>query len=260
MDLTDIKTIKELLQTHELYAKKSFGQNFLINKGTLKTIVETAQINTNNYIIEVGPGLGVLTQELAKSAKKVTTIELDKNLIPVLKNNLPDNVEIINQDALKFSPPQTEYKVVANIPYNITSALINHFLQNKNKPNSLTLLVQKEVAEKIRLQEQDMSVLSLQVALFGKAKLIKKVSASHFYPPPKVDSAIINIEVYKKSDPNYLSDEQAMKILNLAKKAFSQGRKKLSNTLPELKVKLEKFALYDKRPQHLNIEDWKKLV
>lgn len=260
MDLTDIKTIKALLQSNNLFAKKSFGQNFLINKSILKTIIETANLNPTDTVIEVGPGLGSLTIELAKFAKKITSIELDQNLIEILKNYLPENVEIINQDALKYSPPETEYKLVANIPYNITSHLINHFLQNKNKPTSITLLIQKEVAEKICTLNPDMSVLSLQVALFGKAKLIKKVSSNNFYPAPKVDSAIIHIEIYKTSNPNYILQENALKILNHAKKAFSQRRKKLSNTLPELKEQLIKLNFAEKRPQHLSIQNWKTLA
>lgn len=260
MDLTDIKTIKALLQSNSLFAKKSFGQNFLINRSVLQTIIEAANINQNDHITEVGPGLGVLTIELAKSAKKVLSIELDANFITILKNYLPENVEIINQDALKYSPPATKYKVVANIPYNITSHLINHFLQNENKPTSITLLIQKEVAEKICTLNPDMSVLSLQIALFGKAKLIKKVSNNNFYPAPKVDSAVIHIQINQPTDPNYIPREKALQILNLAKKAFSQRRKKLSNTIPELKEQLSKLNLSDKRPQHLSIQDWKNLT
>lgn len=260
MDLTDIKTIKALLHSNSLFAKKSFGQNFLINKSVLQTIVEAANINQNDCIIEVGPGLGVLTLELAKLAKKILSIELDVNFITILKNYLPENVELIHQDALRFSPPDSKYKVVANIPYNITSHLINHFLQNQNKPASITLLIQKEVAEKICTLDPDMSVLSLQIALFGKAKLIKKVSNNNFYPAPKVDSAIIHIEIYHLSDPNYIPQEKALQILNLAKKAFSQRRKKLSNTLPELKEQLTKLNLAAKRPEHLAISDWKNLA
>lgn len=260
MDLTDIKTIKALLQNNNLFAKKSFGQNFLINKSVLQTIIETANIGQNDVVVEVGPGLGVLTIELAKLAKKVLSIELDANLIAILKNYLPENVEIIHQDALKYSPPALQYKIVANIPYNITSHLINHFLQNENKPLFLTLLIQKEVAEKICALNPDMSVLSLQIALFGQAKLIKKISKNNFYPIPKVDSAIIHIEIYQSTDPDYIPREKALKILNLAKKAFSQRRKKLSNTLPELKEKLIQLNLAEKRPQHLSIQNWKTLA
>ena len=142
--------VKELLKKHNLWAKKRFGQNFLTNSKALSKIISTAKISKKDHIIEIGPGLGILTRELAKKAKKVTSIELDYKLLPVLKETLAEfkNIKIIQEDALKFTPPKTPYKVVANIPYNITSPLINHFLQAKNKPSTMTLLVQKEVAEK----------------------------------------------------------------------------------------------------------------
>jgi len=184
MDLSNPKTVLELVKKHGLWAKKYLGQNFLVNSGALKKIVETAGISKNDHIVEVGPGLGVLTKELAKLAKKVTSIELDKSFFPILKESLGEykNIEILHQDALRFIPPKTKYKVVANIPYNITSPLINHFLQAENKPESMTLLVQDEVAEKICTKDPKMTILSLQVALFGEAKLIKKVSKESFFP------------------------------------------------------------------------------
>ncbi len=271
MELTSPSTIKKLLNLYGQNAKKNLGQNFLIDKNVLEIIVQTAEIKKTDHILEVGPGMGVLTRELAKTAKNVTAIELDTSIIPILKNNLTeyDNVEIVNMDALRFSPPKTPYKVVANIPYNITSPLINHFLQNENPPQSITLLIQLEVAEKICEKEPAMSILSLQVALFGKAKIIKKVSPSCFYPPPKVTSAVIQIIPFSPSDPDFTPLEEAQKILKLAKIAFSQKRKKLSNTLgnffkdksaesPEDKNALSKFK--EKRPQHLSVTDWKKLI
>ena len=257
MNLTDLSTIKSLLKKHALFAKKFLGQNFLINSDVLNKIVETANIKDSEHIIEVGPGLGVLTRELAQKAKKVTSIELDKSLFPILEETLNEfsNVEIIHGDALRTEPPKSKYKVVANIPYNITSPLINHYLQTKNKPESITMLIQKEVAEKIVKLTPDMTILSLQVALFGEAKLIQKVTANSFYPAPKVDSAIIHIDVNQNID-----NEEALKILKLAKRAFKQRRKKLSNTLGDMKEKLIKLGIEDKRPQHLKIDEWKKLL
>ncbi len=262
MDLTNLNIIKSLLNKFGLYAKKSFGQNFLLNKQILTTITDTAEISKNDYIIEIGPGLGTLTQELASSAGKVTSIELDRNLIPILKETLKNfsNIQILNSDALSFEPTETPYKVVANIPYNITSHLISHFLQNKNQPESITLLIQYEVAQKLCTLNPDMSVLSLGTALFGKAKFIKKVEKDSFFPIPKVDSAIIHIEIHKPSDKEFIKREDALKILNLAKKAFSQRRKKIKNPLPELKEKLIALNLAEKRPQTLSINDWKTLL
>ena len=225
-------------------------------------MTDIAEISKDDHVIEIGPGLGTLTQELAKKAGKVTSIELDRNLIPILKETLKDfsNVEIINSDALLFEPSENTYKVVANIPYNITSHLISHFLQNKNPPESLTLLIQYEVAKKLCTLNPDMSVLSLGTALFGKAKFIKKVKKGSFFPVPKVDSAIIHISLYEPSEKEFIGRENAIKILNLAKKAFSQKRKKIKNPLPELKEKLTALNLAEKRPQELSIDDWENLM
>lgn len=252
---------KQILQKYNLWAKKSLGQNFLISENALEKIVETAKITANDHIVEIGPGLGVLTKELTARARKVTSIELDRELSRILQELIPaKNLTILNQDALTASPPEGPYKVVANIPYNITSPLLNHFLQAENKPKTMTLLIQKEVAEKICQKDPDMSVLSLQVALFATPHLIKAVPKTAFYPIPKVDSAIIHIEIHKKTDENYIPDEQALKILKTAKQAFSQRRKKLSNTLPEFKTKLKNLGLSDKRPQHLSIADWQNII
>lgn len=263
MELYNLADIKTILERHGLWAKKHFGQNFLINKEVLTKIVETAELKPDDEIIEIGPGLGVLTNELAKVVKKVTSLELDPALLPVLKETLAThkNIQILNQDALRFSPALKKYKVVANIPYNITSPLINLFLQNDYKPTSMTILVQKEVAEKICIIEPDMTVLSLQVALFGEAKVVKHVSAGCFYPAPKVDSAILHINLYQPSDPKFTTTENALKVLSLAKKAFSQRRKKLSNTLPELKEKFTQTGIDpNRRPETLSVKEWLDLL
>jgi 16S rRNA (adenine1518-N6/adenine1519-N6)-dimethyltransferase len=259
MELTNLDIIKSLLKSIDQNPKKYLGQNFLIDKSVLESIVDAGEIKKTDHVIEIGPGLGVLTKELSKKARKVTSIELDKTLLPILKTTLAEenNVEIIQMDALQYEPPETEYKVIANIPYNITSPLINHFLQSKNPPKSMTLLVQLEVAEKLVALEPKMTILSLQVALFGQAKLIKKVSKTCFHPAPKVDSAIINIDVFSSTHPSYTKPEDCKKILKTAKRAFSQKRKKLSNTLPELKNTSKEIDL-NRRPQTLSVAEWKR--
>lgn len=261
MDLTNLQTIKSILVKHDLWAKKRFGQNFLINREILDKIVETGEIAPSDHIIEIGPGLGVLTQELAKAAKKVTSIELDRTLFPVVNEILKEykNIKILNEDALKFIPPKSKYKIIANIPYNITSPLINHFLQAEFKPTTVTLLVQKEVAEKICPNKLKHTILSLQVALFGEPKVIKIVNRTSFYPSPNVDSAILHIKILKKSDKNFIPLEEALKILSLAKRAFSQRRKKLSNTLKQYKEILINLDIQDLRPEALSIKQWREL-
>ena len=257
MDLTNIKTIKELLSAHETATKKMLGQNFLINQKALEAICNAAQLNESDHVIEVGPGIGVLTKELAQKSQKVTSIELDSSLLPILEKTLSDytNIEIIHADALRWDMPTTgKYKVVANIPYNITSPLINHFLRSPNPPESVSLLIQKEVAEKICKLDPKMSFLSLSVALYGVANILNN-SFWTFLSSSKVDSAIIHIKLNQKID--FDKNEEVLKI---AKQAFRSQRKKLSNTIPHLKAKLEQLGFTDLRPQHLSLEMWEKLV
>ncbi|OGJ55266.1 ribosomal RNA small subunit methyltransferase A, partial [Candidatus Peregrinibacteria bacterium RIFOXYB2_FULL_41_88] len=186
-----------------MQAKKSLGQNFLNNQETLASIISAADLNKNDQVIEIGPGHGVLTEELVKNAGSVTAIELDADLIPELKCKFlqDQNFKLINQNALEFTPPKTPYKLVANIPYYITSPIINHFLREQrpeSRPTLIVLLVQKEVAEKICAKDGSLSVLAIQVHLFGHPEIIATVPASHFTPAPKVDSAIIKITVDKQ--------------------------------------------------------------
>ncbi len=242
-------------RTNKMKAKKSLGQNFLQDKSVLAKIIETADISSSDEIVEVGPGHGILTEELAKSAKKVTTIELDDRLIPGLKVvfALHDNIELIHQNALDFPPPSTPYKLVANIPYYITSPLISHFLHTKNRPTKIVLLVQKEVAEKI-CADKKLNVLAIHVQNFGKPRIVSIVPPSAFRPRPKVDSAILEIDVFEKP---FIQDYKTF--FKLAHQAFSLSRKKLSNSLHQHKEALTKLNLQDKRAEHLTLEDWKEL-
>jgi len=256
MDLTNKGDLIKFLQQNDLWAKKRFGQNFLINKSVLGKIIETGEITDKDHIVEVGPGLGTLTLELEKYAEKVTTIEADRNLIPIIKKYVK-KAEIINQDALKFTPPASKYKVIANIPYNITSPLLTHFLTAAKRPEKIVFLVQKEVADKICAKEGDMNVLAINVQVFGQPHIVAKVSPGSFYSAPKVDSAILEIDVFK--EPLIEDYESFIKIV---KAGFSQKRKKLINSISStLKISTRDLepllAEYkDKRAQDLLIKDW----
>lgn len=254
--------------------KKSLGQNFLKDRGTLQKIVDAANIAPDETVVEIGPGHGILTHELASRAKRVIALELDQQLIPELLMKFPpySNVAILHQDALTFTPPSEPYKLVANIPYYITSPILNRFLREQPescRPTSLTLLVQKEVAEKIiakngTKQETHHSVLSLQVHLFGTPKIVAIVPASHFSPAPKVDSAILHITRHTPLLPD--SDlEPFFKLLHMG---FSHPRKKLIRNLCGLgwltfedlqkiftQLKLDENA----RAENLTIEQWEKV-
>jgi len=207
MDLTSPTTIKEILSKYSARPSKGLGQNFLIDKNVLKKIIGAADLNKNDVVLEVGPGIGTLTQELAKNAKKVIAVEKDKIMIKILGETLKDykNIEIINGDILrilnfKFSilnqnliSQFSNYKVVSNIPYYLTSPLIRKFLESDNKPSEIILMVQKEVAQRICSKPPDMSLLAVSVQFYADVKIISYVSKNCFWPSPKVDSAIIKI-------------------------------------------------------------------
>ena len=254
--------------------KKSLGQNFLKDNAALGKIVSAAGIGPSDFVLEIGPGFGVLTKELVKRAGRVEAIELDRDLFLRLKLNLltpdgrfPENLQMIEGDALKFPLPEKPYKLVANIPYYITSPILNHFLQPQTpaerRPELIVILVQKEVAEKVCAGAGNHSVLSLQVQIFGKPELLGIVGKNSFSPPPKVDSAILRITPYPEPLVRDLKT-----FFRLIHSAFSQKRKTLLNSLRVLNLPKEKIAeLLEKsgikplaRPQELDIPDWLRLA
>jgi len=260
---------KRLLASHDLHAKKGLGQNFLIDANILKKIAAAAELTPTDTVIEVGPGLGVLTETLAAQAGKVIAIELDNNLAEILKKHfsVSAGVTVINQDILKINPAdilgeQTEYKVVANLPYYITSAVIRHFLEAPVKPDTMVLMVQKEVAKQITAQPGEMSLLSVSVQLYGKPTLVDTVGAGCFYPAPKVDSAILKIAVY--TEPKIPADD-ITGFFDIVRAGFSANRKQLPNSLSNgLKVPktdviplLEQAGIDPKRrAETLTIDEW----
>ncbi|MCX6003153.1 MAG: 16S rRNA (adenine(1518)-N(6)/adenine(1519)-N(6))-dimethyltransferase RsmA [Chloroflexi bacterium] len=260
---------KKLLASYGLSARKGLGQHFLVDGGVLRKITTAAELNPSDTVIEVGPGLGVLTQALAKQVGKVIAIELDNNLAEILRENFNDlgKVTVVNKDVLKINPAdllgkQTDYKVVANLPYYITSAVIRHFLEAPVKPSLMVLMVQKEVAKQITAQPGEMSLLSVSVQLYGKPTMVSKVSARCFYPAPEVDSAILRIEVYPQSK---IANKDIAGFFNLVRAGFSANRKQLANSLANgLKVPkgeilplLQQVAIESKRrAETLTIEEW----
>lgn len=265
IDLTNLSELKRLLKRHHLWAQKSLGQNFLINRESLEKIIKTAELSSKDFILEVGPGPGVLTCELLSRAKKVLAVELDRSIIPVLKEATSSfsNLEIKHEDILKFETENKSYKVVANIPYYLTSKLLRHFLEEiEYKPSMMVLLTQKEVAEKIISKKS--SLLSLAVKVYAKAEIVDLIPAKHFYPVPKVDSAILRLNIYKK--PKLKSDPEIF--FKIARAAFLGKRKQLKNTVSNLGIPNEKIkkALPElgyseqARPEELSLSDWDELV
>lgn len=238
------------------------GQHFLIDDVVLEGILDAAQITDTDTVLEIGAGLGILTHELLRRTKHVTTIEIDAHLIPLLhayikscgENKVPT---VIQGNALNVAFPTVSYKIVANIPYHITSPLLRHaFLEGTQTPTSLTLLIQREVAEKI-CDTKDAGMLTVIVALFGKARIVMNVPPAAFLPPPKVDSAVLHIDCYAQP----LTDRPTMdRVFVLTKLAFSQKRKMLRNTLGSLPEGPDMMAAAGieptRRPQTLSIQEW----
>jgi 16S rRNA (adenine1518-N6/adenine1519-N6)-dimethyltransferase len=210
------------------------GQNFLIDPAALQRVADVAQISKQDSVVEIGSGLGSLTRYLATIAHKVIAVEIDPNLIPPLKQVIAPypNVELIHGDILNLNvdelTPSTNYLVVANIPYYITSAIIRHLLSTSNRPKRVVLTVQYELAQRICTGPGNQSLLSLSVQVFGEPRIKARISAGAFYPPPKVDSAILRIDLY----PDPLIPVPVLDVFfYLAHAGFNQKRKMLRNAL-----------------------------
>jgi 16S rRNA (adenine1518-N6/adenine1519-N6)-dimethyltransferase len=259
---------KRLLRQFDLRARKGLGQHFLIDGEVLKRITSAAELAPTDVIVEVGPGLGVLTRELAQKAGRVIAIELDSRLAAALKQALAsfDNVTIVNDDVLKIEPKNlaTAYKVVANLPYYITSPVLRHFLEASAKPQLMILMVQKEVAEAIAAKPGEMSLLSVSVQFYGEPRIISPVPAECFYPAPKVDSALLRINLYPQ--PRVSVEEEGF--FAVVRAGFTAPRKQLANSLAQGlgASKSETLSLLEtagiasqRRAETLALEEWARL-
>ncbi len=256
---------KQLLKKYGLRPSKRLGQNFLIDEDILKKIIQAAGLSSIDTVLEIGPGLGILTFELAKQVKKVMAVEKDKRMCKILRENLKDykNVEIVNKDILDlgYQVSYIKYKLVANIPYYITSPVIRKFLETKNPPKLMVLMVQKEVAQRIVAKPPKMSLLSIAVQFYADAEIISYVSKKAFWPVPRVDSAIIRIIPRKSA---LLSTSVRDKFFKLVKTGFSSKRKMLKNNLPstllgtrKIEKILKELSINPKtRAENLSIKDW----
>jgi 16S rRNA (adenine1518-N6/adenine1519-N6)-dimethyltransferase len=269
---------KKLLRRSGLRARKNLGQHFLVDENVLDVILDAAGLSPDDTVIEVGPGLGVLTQQLAAWVSWVIAIELDDKLANALKTNLAalENVVIINEDVLGTDPRKLlqsraafpaglkPYKVVANLPYYITSPVLRHFLEASVKPTTMIVMVQKEVAEAIVAGPGQRSLLSISVQFYGKPVIIDRVPASAFYPTPEVDSAILRIDVYSR--PAVDVDEEGF--FRMVKAGFTATRKQAVNSfmkglgLPRDRVLelLQKAGIDPKRrAETFTLEEWARL-
>jgi 16S rRNA (adenine1518-N6/adenine1519-N6)-dimethyltransferase len=265
---------KRRLRQSGLKARKGLGQHFLVDREVLEVIASAAGLSPDDLVVEVGPGLGILTGELARRAGRVIAIELDDKLAALLKKTLAsfENVTIINDDVLNIEPGDllkrqkagSLYKVVANLPYYITSPVLRHFLTAAAKPQVMIVMVQKEVAEAIAAKPGDMSILSVSVQFYGKPEIVSYVPAQSFYPAPEVDSALLRIGLYP--EPAVAVDEGGF--FELVRAGFSAPRKQIGNSLsqglglPKTVVLpfLEKADIdWQRRAEILTLEEWARL-
>ncbi len=266
---------KKLLRRFGLKARKGLGQHFLIDGEVMEAVVAAAGLTPDDTVIEVGPGLGIMTDELAKQAGWVIAIELDNKLAAILRKTLAhDNIVILNEDVLGTDPKAllqgrapdvpralSPYKVVANLPYYITSHVLRHFLEASVKPEVMVVMVQKEVAEAIVAGPGKRSVLSISVQFYGRPSIVTYVPAASFYPKPKVDSAVVRIDVYPR--PPIDVDEEDF--FGLVRAGFTASRKQVVNSLAQgLKLPksdvlslLEKASLDpQRRAETFTLEEW----
>lgn len=231
---------REILRRYGLKPRKGLGQNFLVDRGALARIVAAADLSPEDTVVEVGPGVGHLTRLLSEAAGRVIAVELDSNLAALLRRELADrpNVEIVEGDILALDPAALAdaratgrpYKVVANLPYYITSAALRHLLEAQPPPALLVVTVQREVADRITASPGDMSLLAVSVQFYGRPRRVARIPAGAFFPPPKVDSAIVRIDVYPPEErPVQVADTQ--RFFDIVRAGFGQKRKQLRNSL-----------------------------
>jgi 16S rRNA (adenine1518-N6/adenine1519-N6)-dimethyltransferase len=264
--------VKNLLRQFGLKARKSLGQHFLVDDAILGIIIEAAELSRSDTVIEVGPGLGILTSELASHAGNVIAVELDTELASLLKRRLVllSNLRVINADILKVKPSQvlggkSKYKVVANLPYYITSPVLRYFVEASPKPSLMVMMVQKEVGDAIVAGPGKMSLLAVSLQMYSRIRIVAPVPARSFYPQPKVDSVILRFDMLS---------EPAVKVADIngffevVKSGFSSPRKQLHNSLAhglglkpaEVAPFLNQAAIDPKRrAETLSLEEWARL-
>lgn len=270
---------RQLLRQFGFKPKKRLGQHFLIKEAVLENILSAAELNPGDIVIEIGPGFGILTEGLARRGARVIAVELDSKLVALLKKRLvafPD-VIIVHADILKVTPrqllqdnlPATElvrgYKVIANLPYYITSRVLSHFLEAQPRPSEMVVMVQEEVGEAIAAVPGKMRLLSVKAQFYTQPAIISRVPAASFYPPPKVDSVILRLDVYSRP-PIEVSDVASF--FDIVMHGFSSPRKQLRNSLahslgmPPSQVTslLGKAGIEAKRrAETLSLEEWREL-
>lgn len=247
-----------------LTPSKALGQNFLHDRGVVRRIADGAGIGADDTVLEVGPGLGILTEELAARAGHVVAVELDQRLAVYLPTVMPENVRIVHADAMEIDPAAlagTDYRVVANLPYSVGNAILRRMQEAVPPPRSLTVMVQREVAERMTASPPEMSILAVAVRFYGSPRILFRVGGGAFIPPPNVESAVVHIETRQPPIPR---DEHGA-FFRVVTAGFSQRRKQLGNTLSTgllLQRDIVNAALQHagiastERAERLRVADW----
>lgn len=267
MNIGEIRKIKQILEMFGARPNTDLGQHFLIEDKYLDQILDAAEPLEGKTVLEIGPGMGVLTKKLSKKAEEVIAIEIDGRMVSILKTMCLKctNLTVKEMDVRNFDPTLIgDYKIVANLPYYLTSHIIRKFLEEKNKPEQMVILVQKEVGERICAKPNKMNMLGISVQFYGEPTMIGVVPREAFYPTPQVSSAIIRINLY--GTPLF-SDVNIEKFFRLVKAGFGEKRKQLVNSLaslgydkPELEGLLKKAGVDpQRRAETLSLDEWHKI-
>jgi len=265
-----LSSVARLLREHGIEPRKGLGQNFLLSERLLETIIAAADLDGQDTVLEVGAGLGALTRRLAQSCGGVVAVEIDGRVLPLLQETLAPfpNVKIVQGDILALEPGDLlspPYKVVGNLPYYITSAVLRHFLEARAKPTLMVVTVQREVAQRIVAGPGQMSLLAVSVQFYGRPRIVAKAPPGAFYPSPGVTSAVLRIDLYP-SPPVEVPDVEGF--FEVVRAGFSQRRKQLRNSLSqglnltaeEVVSALRRVGLQERqRAQELSIEQWARL-
>lgn len=228
-------TVRALLRRYGFRPRKKLGQNFLVDEEILDRTADVADIGPADQVLEIGPGLGTLTLRLAERAGRVVAVELDAELARIVGETVAEygNVTVVHQDILRFDPatyfPPRGYKVIGNLPYYVTSPILRHFLESASPPSLMVMMLQREVAERITARPGDLSLLAVSVQLYAEPKIVRLVDAGAFYPPPKVDSALLRLDLL----PKPAVDVDTARFFAVVAAGFSQRRKQLHNALSQ---------------------------
>jgi 16S rRNA (adenine1518-N6/adenine1519-N6)-dimethyltransferase len=228
MDLSRVEDVRTAMKLAGIRPNKGLGQHFLVDKPSLEAIMDAAAVTTADTVLEIGPGLGVMTRPLTRQAGRVIAVETDHVLAELLRRDAPENLEVVEQDILAYDLTSlpTGYKAIANIPYYLTSKIFRLLIESPNPPSVMSMLIQKEVAERITATPGSLSILALSIQYYGRPEIVRLVERHKFWPPPDVDSAVLRVTL---AGPAFPADPA--KLFRLIKAGFGEKRKQLKNAL-----------------------------